>query len=146
MLHNTVLGKAKFIWFLLIPLLLGVFLLVRPQKNTDVTSFEREHVSINIVQLKQDKLMPFDKIFGSLLVLISVGMFFWLNKPQQAVSPQYKAVELTTQEYKIHDLIKEGYTNKEIATALHVSVSTVKTHINNIFKKKGVSSRKELIG
>lgn len=130
----------------MIPLLLGVFLLVRPQKNTDVTSFEREQVSINIVQLKQDKPMPFDKIFGSILVLISVGMFFWLNKPQQAVSPQHKAVALTTQEYKIHNLIKEGYTNKEIATELHVSVSTVKTHINNIFKKKGVSSRKELIG
>ncbi len=139
------LEKSKLIWFLLIPLLLGVFLLVKPQKNTDVTSFEREHVSINIVQLKQDKPMPFDKIFGGILVLISVGLFFWLNKPQQVLSAQHKAVELTTQEYKIHNLIKEGYTNKEIAMELHVSVSTVKTHINNIFKKKGVSSRKELI-
>ncbi|HIN98295.1 MAG TPA: LuxR family transcriptional regulator, partial [Flavobacteriaceae bacterium] len=44
----------------------------------------------------------------------------------------------------ILDLILDQKSNKEIATELFVSVSTVKTHINNIYKKLGVSSRDEV--
>ena len=51
---------------------------------------------------------------------------------------------LTQQENKVLDLILEDKTNKEIASELFVSVSTVKTHINNVYKKLEVSSRKEV--
>jgi DNA-binding CsgD family transcriptional regulator len=36
--------------------------------------------------------------------------------------------------------------NKEIADKLCIGVSTLKTHINNIYRKTGVSSRRELVG
>jgi len=48
---------------------------------------------------------------------------------------------LTCQEKKIMELIVSGKSNKEIATALYIDVSTVKTHINNIYKKIRVTNR-----
>ena len=51
---------------------------------------------------------------------------------------------LTRQENKVLDLILQDKTNKEIATQMFVSLSTVKTHINNLYKKLQVSSREEV--
>jgi DNA-binding NarL/FixJ family response regulator len=38
-------------------------------------------------------------------------------------------------------LVAEGKTNKEIATALHLSDKTVKNYLSNIFQKLQVSRR-----
>lgn len=35
--------------------------------------------------------------------------------------------------------------NKELAESHHISLSTVKTHLNNIYRKTGLENRKELI-
>jgi two-component system NarL family response regulator len=42
---------------------------------------------------------------------------------------------LTTREHEIVRLLRDGATNKEIAIALNVSVSTVKAHLTSIFRK-----------
>jgi len=42
-------------------------------------------------------------------------------------------------------LILQGKSNKEIANELFISLSTVKTHITNIYNKLKVSSRQELL-
>ncbi|MCR9229021.1 MAG: helix-turn-helix transcriptional regulator [Flavobacteriaceae bacterium] len=52
--------------------------------------------------------------------------------------------KLTPQEQKIVDLILQNKTNKEIANELFVSVSTIKTHINNLYKKLDITSREEM--
>lgn len=51
---------------------------------------------------------------------------------------------LTPREKELAGLIAEGKSNKEIATAQYISVSTVKTHINNIYRKLGVEDRNGL--
>jgi DNA-binding NarL/FixJ family response regulator len=51
---------------------------------------------------------------------------------------------LTERESAIATLIGRGAGNKDIAQALAISVKTVKTHLTNIFKKLGVSSRLQL--
>ena len=51
---------------------------------------------------------------------------------------------LTERETAIAGLVARGAGNKEIADALSISVKTVKTHLTNIFKKLGVSSRLQL--
>ncbi|MEU2202315.1 response regulator transcription factor [Isoptericola sp. NPDC019482] len=48
---------------------------------------------------------------------------------------------LTPREREVLALVTEGYGNREIARALFVSTSTVKTHINNLFAKLGVTDR-----
>lgn len=47
----------------------------------------------------------------------------------------------TPRELEVLALIAQGYTNDEIATDLVIALSTVKTHINNIYRKLGVRNR-----
>ena len=42
------------------------------------------------------------------------------------------------------ELLQGGRSNAEIAASLHVGVETVRTHARNIYRKLGVSSRREL--
>lgn len=51
---------------------------------------------------------------------------------------------LTPREREVTRLIARGYTYKETAAALGISVKTLENHISRIFKKLGVASRYEL--
>lgn len=82
-------------------------------------------------------------LFG-LLLLFSFGLniFLFSKKNQQQKIIDYKTV-LTSQEQKVFKLMNE-LSNKEIADTLFVSLSTIKTHINNIYSKLSIQSRKEI--
>ncbi|MCE7012126.1 AAA family ATPase [Kibdelosporangium philippinense] len=51
---------------------------------------------------------------------------------------------LSPREGEIARLVAQGLTNKQIAAALHISVRTVETHVQNILGKLGVSNRGEI--
>ncbi len=53
--------------------------------------------------------------------------------------------QLSPRENEILELLIEGYSNKEIAEKLVVSLSTVHTHRTNLMQKLGLSNRHELI-
>jgi len=61
-----------------------------------------------------------------------------------ASTPNKKSftADLTNKELQILEQIYAGKTNKEIAAINFVEVSTVKTHINNIYGKLGVNNRR----
>ncbi|HMH31540.1 MAG TPA: helix-turn-helix transcriptional regulator [Puia sp.] len=50
---------------------------------------------------------------------------------------------LSNKETIVLQMVAEGKTNKEIAIALFIELSTVKTHVNHIYSKISVSNRKE---
>ena len=52
--------------------------------------------------------------------------------------------ELTTRQKQVYDLILLNKSNKEICKELFIELSTLKTHINKIYKTMNVRSRKEL--
>jgi DNA-binding CsgD family transcriptional regulator len=51
---------------------------------------------------------------------------------------------LTPSELRVAQLVAEGRTNREVATALVVTERTVETHLSHIYRKLGVRSRTEL--
>jgi DNA-binding NarL/FixJ family response regulator len=62
------------------------------------------------------------------------------------LSRQSQAPEvLTDRELQVLILIAKGSANKEIAAALNISNSTVKTHIASIFQKLGTNDRTEAV-
>ena len=62
-----------------------------------------------------------------------------------AIKSQYLTHGLTLREIDVITLIEGGLSNSEISERLVISMSTVKTHIKNIFSKYGVGSRTELL-
>lgn len=51
---------------------------------------------------------------------------------------------LSRREAEVLPLLQQGHSNAQIALTLHVGVETVRTHARNIYRKLGVSSRREL--
>jgi NarL family two-component system response regulator LiaR len=54
-------------------------------------------------------------------------------------------LELSKRELEILDLMAQGHSNEEIASKLFVSVSTVKTHNQNLFFKLDVKRRTQAV-
>jgi DNA-binding NarL/FixJ family response regulator len=52
---------------------------------------------------------------------------------------------LTSREWQVLDLLRQGLRNSEIARRLHLSPVTVRTHVNSIVKKMGVPNRDVLV-
>jgi two-component system NarL family response regulator len=72
-----------------------------------------------------------------------------VNRGQQYISPnvaaklvqRMTAPELSDRELEVLQLVGQGMNNQEISTALKISESTVKTHINRILSKLEVKDR-----
>jgi NarL family two-component system response regulator LiaR len=62
-----------------------------------------------------------------------------------ATRPPEPEYELTSREMDVLTLLVDGLNNPEIAERLSISRSTVKTHVSNILKKLGVTSRVEAV-
>ncbi|WP_218841817.1 response regulator transcription factor [Winogradskyella ursingii] len=67
-------------------------------------------------------------------------LFLHIHKIRQSKTEDLKQ-RLSKQEQVVLEQILQNKTNKDIAEDLFLSVSTVKTHINNIYKKLNVQSR-----
>src|SRR5208282_4166160 len=90
----------------------------------------------------------------SILAALRVGALGYLTKDAgreqiaralHAASTRPLPDGLTAREAEVLSLIATGRTNAQIAATLVVSPSTVKTHINNIFAKTGVTSRAQAV-
>lgn len=97
-----------------------------------------------------------------LIVLLSIGLVCILiqikNKQLKDLSDEIKLVvtkeeaqdfgslvkTLTSRQKTVYELILEGKSNKEIMEELYIEQSTLKSHINQIYKKLNIKSRQEL--
>ena len=82
-----------------------------------------------------------------LAILLSVSLLinFILikRKRKKTTFVDYKLL-LSPQEQKVFEFMNSELSNNQIAEKLFISISTVKTHINNIYSKLSISSRKEV--
>jgi DNA-binding CsgD family transcriptional regulator len=79
---------------------------------------------------------------GGILVIIVFTFYSYRLYKKRAISLVWR--ELSQREMDIVGLILSGKSNKEVALALSIELSTVKTHVNNIYAKLGVNNRKDL--
>ncbi|HEY9604879.1 MAG TPA: response regulator transcription factor [Allocoleopsis sp.] len=76
-----------------------------------------------------------------------------VNRGQQYIPPEVGAKlvqrmsnpELSERELEVLRLMAQGMSNSDIATALTIGESTVKSHVNRIFSKLGVSDRTQAV-
>jgi LuxR family maltose regulon positive regulatory protein len=66
-------------------------------------------------------------------------------QPKSEIINLKSEIPLSEREREVLRLIADGLSNQEIADKLVVAVSTVKTHINNIYAKLGATSRVQAI-
>jgi DNA-binding NarL/FixJ family response regulator len=59
--------------------------------------------------------------------------------------PSTAVASLSEREWEVLELMRQGWTNKEIAEALTVTVNTIKKHAQSIFTKLNVNTRAEAV-
>src|ERR1700742_284371 len=92
------------------------------------------------------KYFKFDYYITAVAVIfLVIGFFVSRYKTDKTAKSKTPQELLTLKEIEILQLIAEGKSNKEIADVNFVELSTVKTHINNIYSKLQVKSRKEAV-
>ncbi len=92
----------------------------------DVERFALEE-SIRAVHRGETPLSP--QVAGQVLDQVRHGV------------PDSQVARLTDRQVEILKLLAEGYSNREIATRVHLSENTVKTHLQSIFDELGVKNR-----
>ena len=131
-LSTTIIGVSTIVYSLL-------------QKGNKVSNFSTGKTTITIINLKDKNELNYLLFAGFFLLTFSLVLLLveYFYKPDMANFD--KKNKLTQKENEVLILIKKGYSNKDISNELFISVSTVKTHVNNIFKKKNVTKREHLM-
>lgn len=112
--------------------IVGLLSLFRASAYKDFT--DKELYILNVIKKHVENMV-------SKLTLLYRG-----QKSQDKVLVTFsKEYNLTKREKDVLGLINKGYSNKEIADRLFISLSTVKKHIYNLFEKTQVQNRSQLI-
>ncbi len=116
-------------------------------KNSDIRSYNitKNGDSLQLISIdnsKSTKKLYSWALFGIILLIagiIGLSIYYFFKRKKGSSKNR-----LTKQELNIVRLINSDKTNLQIAEELCISMSTVKTHVNNIYRKLNISSRKEL--
>ena len=90
----------------------------------------------------------FDYYITAVAILFLLAGFFiskYKHPPKDNEGSRDVFTNLTGKELLILQQIADGKSNKEIAAINYVEVSTIKTHINNIYAKLRINNRREAI-
>jgi DNA-binding CsgD family transcriptional regulator len=88
-----------------------------------------------------------DAIDAALAEFEELGAASWIEKARAErgrIGGRTRTDGLTPAEQRVAALVAEGRTNREVASALFLSVGTVETHLSHVYAKLGVRSRAEL--
>jgi DNA-binding NarL/FixJ family response regulator len=85
-----------------------------------------------------------DAIFSPWLAGVVLDAFAGRDPEPGGPSADPELDSLTAREQDVLLLIARGYTYKEIAGRLHLSVKTIETHVSRVLRKLQLSNRNEL--
>jgi DNA-binding NarL/FixJ family response regulator len=131
-------------------LLNDVEALSRVTRVVVLTASERTTDALGALKLGASAVVQKRFAFENLIEAIEAvaQKLVWIPPAVQAeVTAQWRSSSdprLTSREAEIVRLVSLGKTNAEVAEQLSITEGTVKTHLNNVFKKLGVRNRAEL--
>ena len=82
-----------------------------------------------------------DALEESYAIFEGLGARLWAEKAQRElrrISGRRTASDLTETELQVATMAADGMTNKEIASALFMGMSTVEAHLSHVYRKLGV--------
>lgn len=100
-------------------------------KDATIAEFTK---TIRLV-MKGEKVLPgklTESLFSQIINIAEVH-----SGPEKIID----SVKMTSREKEIVDLISQGFSNKEIAYRLKISLFTVKSHVHNILEKMALNTR-----
>lgn len=100
-------------------------------KDATIAEFTK---TIRLV-MKGEKVLPgklTESLFSQIINIAEVH-----SGPEKIID----SVKMTSREKEIVDLISQGFSNKEIAFRLKISLFTVKSHVHNILEKMALNTR-----
>lgn len=122
--------QNKLLFFLTTLVIVGVLIF-------NVYHYSASYGIVEINNVNSLLLVPF------ILLVCWFGILLGTNKNLDEIEEAHQN-KLTSREQQVLKLISSGKKNQEIADELYVDISTIKSHINNIYKKTGLKNRKEL--
>ncbi|MGV8947726.1 MAG: response regulator transcription factor [Lutibacter sp.] len=111
--------------------------------NHDEYIFLENKLAIQTLKMSMKKYAV-SKWINIVLVCLILSLLFYIYSLKRTKKAATINI-LSKQEINIKNYILQGKSNKEIADELFISLSTVKTHITNIYNKLNVSNRGELL-
>ncbi len=87
------------------------------------------------------------QLYKNKVQTVIVEKKIYVNPPVefQVNKDELEKLNLSNREYEVLQLLTKGHSNAEIAENLFLSLSTIKTHVSNIFVKMDVKSRTQAI-
>jgi len=114
------------------------------EKVSDILVHYDQHNTYGAHILQEYRTTNYSKLYlaGGVLLVAALLLYGYLYYKRRAILKIWR--ELSQREMDIVGLILSGKSNKEVALALNIELSTVKTHLNNIYAKLRVNNRKDL--
>lgn len=95
------------------------------------------------------------EIFVLFLAILFTGIGLWAGRmltTSKVYSNEFRRnenaieyLQISDRELEVLELVAKGYSNKEIANNLFVSVNTVKTHLQKVYEKLEVNRRTQAV-
>lgn len=110
-----------------------------------------------LFQFSKYTLISGDLSIEFLIAMIAIVFFFVgifinrkslrtpVNTSKEINHQKIKDLEISNREYEVLQKINIGLSNKEIAEQLHLSESTIKTHVSNLLVKLNAKRRTQAI-
>ena len=105
-----------------------------------------------LFQLSKYSIISGELTLDLILVITAISFFaigFYMYKrffpskeeTKEIDHKKIKSLEITDREYQVLTLISQGLSNKEIASSLFLTESTIKTHVSNLLVKLNAKRR-----
>jgi DNA-binding CsgD family transcriptional regulator len=114
------------------------------EKVSDMLARYDQHNAYGAHIFREYRTTNYWKLYlaGGVLLIAALSLYGYFFYKRRAILKIWR--ELSQRERDIVGLILSGKSNKEVALALNIELSTVKTHVNNIYAKLRVNNRRDL--